>query len=137
MLRRGGGVVAVKEFFRELYLQLRVDVVRISVRRGGIHLGFLQDGLDRPVELVFVHNDAGVQFLLLQTHLVCSDGAGAGASWWRCALRSAPRSAPPLPARRAAQRGTKETQQSHFPNRAANEPPAKSYAHAGGLRGQT
>lgn len=36
-------------------------------------------------------------------------------SWWRCALRTAPHWAPPLPARNAAQRGTEETQQSHFP----------------------
>lgn len=80
MPRRHGAVVAVNELFRELYLQLRVDVVRISVRRGGIHLGFLrQDGLDRPVELVFVHDDAGVQLLLFQTHVVRSDGAGE--SW--------------------------------------------------------
>lgn len=80
MLRRYGAVAAVNERFRELYLQLRVDVVRISVRCGGIHLGFLrQDGLYRPVELVFVHNDAGVQLLLFQTHVVRADGAGE--SW--------------------------------------------------------
>lgn len=88
--------------------------MRISVRCGWIHLRFLrQDGLDRPIELVFIHNYAGVQFLLFQTHVVQSDGAGRELVTVRSALCAALSATPP--AREAAQRGTEETQQSHFP----------------------
>lgn len=64
----------LKESFHtmyRLYLQVRVDIVWISVRRRWIHLPLLwQNGLYRPVELIFVHNYTGVRFLLLQTHVV-------------------------------------------------------------------
>lgn len=75
------------------YLQVRVDIVRISVRLRRIHVALLrQHGLHGPVELVLVHYDAGVRFLLLQTHVVTSGATrgeqlGDGAL---CALRSAP-----------------------------------------------
>lgn len=88
--------------------------MRISVRGGWIHLRFLrQDRLDRPIELVFIHNYAGVQFLLFQTHVVQSDGAGRELVTVRSALCAALSATPP--AREAAQHGTEETQQSHFP----------------------
>lgn len=90
----------------QLYLQVRVDVARISIRRRWIRLLLLrQDGLYRPVELVFVHNHTRVQFLLLQTHVV-------GQTTLRCALRAAhcaPDSAAPRPARKAAPRGAADT----------------------------
>lgn len=68
----------------------------ISVRRGCIQPGFLrQDGLYRPVELVFVHNYAGLQFLLFQTHVVQSDGAGRELVTVRSALCAALSATPP------------------------------------------
>lgn len=61
-------------------LQMRVDVVWISVRLRCVNFPLLrQDRFYRSVELVFVHNDAGVQLLLFQTHVVRSDGAGRAA----------------------------------------------------------
>lgn len=73
----------------DFYLQVRVDIVWISVRRRCIHLPLLrQNGLYRSVELVFVHNYAGVRFLLFQTHVVQSDGAGrAAGDGAHCAAR--------------------------------------------------
>lgn len=76
-----------------LYLQVRVDIVWISVRRRGVEFLFLrQNRLYRPVELVFVHHYASFQCLLFETHFQSIDGArralGDCALFiWDCAVR--------------------------------------------------
>lgn len=82
-----------------LYLQLRVGIVWISVRRRCIHLPLLREnGLYRSIELVFVHYYAGVRFLRFQTHVVLSDrqtAQGEQLVTVRCALCAGLSGTPP------------------------------------------
>lgn len=73
-------LVVVSLCHRRVYLQVRVHVVRISIRFRRVRASPLlgQNRLYGSVELVFVHDYAGAQVFLLQTHVACvrSDGTG-------------------------------------------------------------
>lgn len=90
LAKRGSALCSV------FYLQVGVGVVRVSVRRRCVHVPLLrQNGFYRSVELVFIHYDAGVRFLIFQTHVEQSDKPRGQLVTVRCALCAGLSATPP------------------------------------------